>query len=136
MVWVGVVQSKKREIRWTFWYPEKCYHVVCRDWYNVILSLVVETRARHMPSAEQFWGRKGGTEVSSDWRDLYERPSSVASVDRRHRHRHRHKRRGKSHSKPDTSQVSSPALRSLSVDRDSGNYSLQTASDKQSAAGF
>merc|ERR1719150_3205738 len=104
-----------------------------RDWYNVILSLVVETRARHMPSAEQFWGRKEGTEVSSDWRDLYERPSSVASVDRRHRHRHRHKRRGKSHSKTDTSQVSSPALRSLSVDRDSGNYSLQTASDKQSA---
>ena len=93
-----------------------------------------------------------------------ERPPSVASVDRRHRHRHRHRRhRAKSHSKwspssPDVmtliaapgdvmSQVSHVShvsvcqsatnLRSVSVDRDSGNYSLQTASterDRQQAA--
>ena len=76
-----------------------------RDLYNVLLGLVQESRARIMPSAEQFWKTKG-SEVSSDWmisrreREVQERPSSVASVDRRHRHRHRHhRRRAKSHSK-------------------------------------
>ena len=84
-----------------------------RDWYNVLLSLVQETRAKIMPSAEQFWKTKG-SEVSSDWvisrreREVQDRPSSVASVDRRHRHRHRHHRsRAKSHSKttPDQAHI-------------------------------
>ena len=76
-----------------------------RDWYNVILGLVQDTRAKMMPSAEQFWKTKG-SEVWSEWagprreREVQDRPSSVASVDRRHRHRHRHhRRRAKSHSK-------------------------------------
>ena len=110
-----------------------------RDWYAVILSLVQESRARNMPSTEQFWASQGrceGTEVSSDWRDHYERPSSVASVDRRQRHRHRHKRRAKSQSKTEMSQVGREGGRSVSVDRDSGNYSLQTASDRQDPAVF
>ena len=77
-----------------------------RDWYNVILGLVQETRAKMMASTEQFWKTKG-SEVWSDWvvsrreREVQERPSSVASVDRRQRHRHHrhHRRRAKSHSK-------------------------------------
>ena len=82
-----------------------------RDWYNVLLSLVQETRAKIMPSAEQFWKTKG-SEVSSDWvisrreREVQDRPSSVASVDRRHRHRHRHhRRRAKSHGKTELTKL-------------------------------
>ena len=108
-----------------------------RDWYTVILSLVQETRARNMPRTEEFWTRKGrceGSEVSCEWREQYSRPSSVASVDRRHRTRHRHKRRAKSQSKTDMTQAE--VGRSVSVDRDSGNYSLQTASDRQEPALF
>ena len=108
-----------------------CFHSIVRDWYNVILNLVQDTRARLMPSTEQFWK----TQARCEGKDLYERPASAASVDRRQRHRHRHKRRGKSQSKTDLSLASQP-LRSLSVDRDSGNYSLQTASDRQSAPEF
>ena len=92
-----------------------------REWYNVILGLVQETRAKMMPSAEQFWKTKG-SEVWSDWmvsrreREGQDRPSSVASVDRRHRHRHRHhRRRAKSHSKIEqTNLVLRPALRHTS----------------------
>ena len=143
-----------------------------RDWYNVILGLVQDTRAKMMPSAEQFWKTKG-SEVWSEWagprreREVQDRPSSVASVDRRHRHRHRHhRRRAKSHSKSEqnnhifpgllclyqcfnanlnnksdnsapseaqpgqTSSLCPGAVRSVSVDRDSGNYSLQAACDR------
>jgi len=70
--------------------------------------------------------------------DNNNRPPSVASVDRRHRHRQRHRRRAKSHTPGQAmSHVSGVSachsaanLRSVSVDRDSGNYSLQTSSDR------
>lgn len=145
-----------------------------REWYEIILHLVAESRTKMMQSTESFW-RKSKQEDKTkreDWlvassrapsvnnnekyyiNELFERPPSVASVDRRHRNRHRHRRRAKSHTPGDvmsnvshvsrastchvSSSVSAANLRSVSVDRDSGNYSLQAQSDpdKQSASEF
>ena len=81
-----------------------------RDWYNMVQKQVKEAKARVMLSTEQFWNKKNGeaADKTEEWLvnrrtggghagyHYSDRPSSVASVDRRQqRYRHRYRQQCK-----------------------------------------
>lgn len=81
-----------------------------REWYNLVQKQVKEAKARVMLSTEQFWNKKNGeaADKTEEWLvnrrtggghagyHYSDRPSSVASVDRRQqRYRHRYRQQCK-----------------------------------------